>query len=73
MEQSIVSADSMKSRGYGCAGRTAYAIYRFEKRDGWALAALTVLCLGAVLPWCMGVTAWEYYPVLTGELGAGCA
>ena len=40
MEQSIVTADSMKSRGYGAAGRTAYANYRFEKRDAAALAAV---------------------------------
>jgi energy-coupling factor transport system permease protein len=43
MEQSIVSADSMKSRGYGIAGRTAFSIYLFEKRDGITLALL--ICL----------------------------
>lgn len=68
MEQSIISADSMKSRGYGTAGRTAYSIYRFEKRDVIALLVLAVLCLGAILPWVTGVTAWEYYPGLDGEL-----
>lgn len=68
MEQSIISADSMKSRGFGTAGRTAYSIYRFEKRDGIALLVLAVLCLGAVIPCLAGVTAWEYYPGLTGRL-----
>ena len=68
MEQSIVSADSMKSRGYGTAGRTAYSIYRFEKRDGLALLLLAAMCVGAVVPHMMGVTAWEYYPGLMGEL-----
>lgn len=68
MEQSIVSADSMKSRGYGTAGRTAYSIYRFEKRDGIALLVFAVLCLGAVIPCLTGATAWEYYPGLTGKL-----
>ena len=38
MEQSIVSADSMKSRGYGLHGRTAFSIYHFERRDGMVLA-----------------------------------
>lgn len=68
MEQSIISADSMKSRGYGMAGRTAYSIYRFEKRDAIALLALCLLTLGAVLPWAAGWMRWEYYPMLTGTL-----
>lgn len=68
MEQSIVSADSMKSRGYGITGRTAYSIYHFEKRDGIALLTLAALCLGAAVPCLTGWTAWEYYPTLTGTL-----
>ena len=68
MEQSIVSADSMKSRGYGVAGRTSFSIYRFEKRDGLALAALAALCIGACLPHFTGALSWMYYPSLTGTL-----
>lgn len=68
MEQSIISADSMKSRGYGIAGRTAFSIYRFEKRDGIALLALAVLCLGAGIPSLIGWTGWDYYPTFTGTL-----
>ena len=74
MEQSIVTADSMKSRGYGSAGRTAYAIYRFERRDAFALAALTALCAGTLLPWLLGVVEWSFYPAMTGAiLGIGPA
>lgn len=68
MEQSIISADSMKSRGYGTRGRTAFSIYLFEKRDGLVLGLLGLLCLGAVLPNLMGWMGWNYYPVLAGEL-----
>jgi energy-coupling factor transport system permease protein len=68
MEQSIVSADSMKSRGYGIQGRTAFSIYMFEKRDCLVLLALTVLCLGAVIPCIAGWTTWEFYPNMTGEI-----
>lgn len=68
MEQSIISADSMKSRGYGMAGRTAYSIYRFEKRDGIALLVLALLTSGAVIPWAAGWLSWAYYPTLTGIL-----
>ena len=68
MEQSIVSADSMKSRGYGIQGRTAFSIYIFEKRDGLMLLALAALCLGAVLPSVAGWTTWAFYPYMTGKL-----
>ena len=68
MEQSIVSADSMKSRGYGGLGRTAFSIYIFEKRDGITLMMLFLLCMGAAVPHLIGVMGWTYYPSLTGEL-----
>lgn len=68
MEQSIVSADSMKSRGYGLRGRTAFSLYRFERRDALALAALVLLCIGAVLPCLTGQAAWSYYPAMSGVL-----
>ena len=68
MEQSIVSADSMKSRGYGIQGRTAFSIYIFEKRDGITLLSMAVLCMGAVSPSLAGWTTWEYYPNMVGNL-----
>jgi len=40
LENAIETADSMKSRGYGLPGRTAYSIYRFDKRD-----KKTLLCV----------------------------
>ena len=68
MEQSIVSADSMKSRGYGLFGRTAFSIYIFEKRDGVALMMLCLLCVGTVVPHLVGLMGWTYYPSMTGDL-----
>ena len=40
LENAIETADSMKSRGYGLKGRTAFSIYRFEDRDKMALLFL---------------------------------
>lgn len=37
LENAIETADSMKSRGYGLSGRTAFSIYRFDDRDRAAL------------------------------------
>ena len=68
MEQSIVSADSMKSRGYGLFGRTAFSIFIFEKRDGITLFVLFLLCAGAAIPHLVGLMGWTYYPSMTGEL-----
>ena len=48
LENAIETADSMRSRGYGLKGRTAFSIYRFTGRDrfllGW-LGALAAVCL----------------------------
>ena len=68
LEQSIISADSMKSRGYGLVGRTAFSIYRIEKRDIKAFIALVLLSLGACLPYLTGLMSWTYYPRLNGAL-----
>ena len=43
LEGSIVTADSMRSRGYGSAKRTSFMIYRMSLRDWGLLAAILVL------------------------------
>lgn len=68
MEQSITTADSMKSRGYGCAGRTAYALYRFDRRDGVTMTLLAALSVGTILPWLTGAVQWAFYPAMTARL-----
>ncbi len=53
LESSIVTGDSMRSRGYGSAKRTSFQIYRMTMRD-WVLLGIMgiltalVLLLGAV-------------------------
>ncbi|MEE0797640.1 MAG: energy-coupling factor transporter transmembrane component T [Anaerovoracaceae bacterium] len=48
LEGGIVTADSMRSRGYGSGRRTSFAIYRFDRRDR-ALLSVMVLLIAAVL------------------------
>ena len=43
LENSVDTSDSMKSRGYGLKGRSAYRAYRFEARDRAVLCAMCVL------------------------------
>jgi energy-coupling factor transport system permease protein len=66
LENAIETADSMKSRGYGLRGRTAFSIYRFDKRDRAALIFLLAcgayIAAGAAL----GGLAWRYFPTIKG-------
>jgi energy-coupling factor transport system permease protein len=69
MENAVDTADSMKSRGYGLPGRTAYSVCRFSRRDGRALLALG-LCGAAVIFFkCSGALYWHYYPSVGGAAG----
>jgi energy-coupling factor transport system permease protein len=43
LENAIETSDSMRSRGYGLKGRTAYSDYRFGARDKAVLAVLSAL------------------------------
>lgn len=64
LEGGIITADSMRSRGYGSGPRTTFAIYRFDKRDKLLLAAMVALMI--VIMYCSfkGGTAALYTPVL---------
>lgn len=48
LENAIDTADSMKGRGYGLPGRTAFSIFRFDRRDAAATAFL-LSCTAVVL------------------------
>ena len=66
LENAIETADSMKSRGYGLPGRTAFSIYRFDSRDRLALLWL-LLCAVLMLSGAWnGAFAWRYFPTLRG-------
>ncbi len=66
LENAIETADSMKSRGYGLPGRTAFSIYRFQERDKiallWMLFCGCYIGCGAFL----GGLKWRYFPTIQG-------
>lgn len=68
-EQAMVSADSMRARGYGTAKRTSYSLYRFGLSEGVQLCSITLLFAAAVVLMCFGGGMFEFYPVLS-EIGA---
>lgn len=45
LEGSIITADSMRARGYGCGKRTNFHIYKLTRRDVLLLAAILGLSL----------------------------
>lgn len=64
LESAIETADSMKSRGYGLPGRTAFSIYRFNRRDKIALAAIFTLGAAVVATALTGGAGYRYFPTL---------
>ena len=66
LENAIETADSMKSRGYGLPGRTAFSIYRFDGRDRAALAWLGFCGFYILCGWAAGGLSWRYYPTVRG-------
>ncbi len=68
LEGSIETADSMRARGYGLRGRTAYSIFRFTASDAAALV-VTLLLAGATLTLVfVGGVDYSFYPML-GRIG----
>ncbi len=66
LENAIETADSMKSRGYGLKGRTAFSIYRFGERDKnmliWFFSCGIYVMFGTIT----GAFGWRYFPNITG-------
>ncbi|MEF9918068.1 MAG: energy-coupling factor transporter transmembrane component T [Eubacterium sp.] len=64
LENAIETADSMKARGYGLKGRSAFSLYRFDHRDLFLMISMmTVLALWAVGS-LLGNTFVQYNPVI---------
>ena len=68
MENAIETADSMKSRGFGLKGRTAYSIYKFDRRDLIVLIMVSLLGVSVSVSAIMGVIDFNYYPSIKGNL-----
>lgn len=64
LENSIETADSMKSRGYGLKGRSAYSNYHFTKRDFNVIAALFLLGVYFLLGIIFEGITWGYFPMI---------
>ena len=62
LENAIETADSMKSRGYGIPGRTAFSIFTFDKRDKKALICILILGIYTFVGNLMGGVHFSFFP-----------
>lgn len=65
LENAIDTADSMNSRGYGLKGRSAFSIYRFDKRDKKALIFLGMCGFTIITGGILKQFKFIYYPVIS--------
>lgn len=64
LENAIETADSMKSRGYGLPGRTAFSIYTWQERDTITLTWLLFCGWFLGCGWLAGGLGFQYYPLV---------
>jgi energy-coupling factor transport system permease protein len=62
LENTIETADSMKSRGYGMPKRTSFSLFRFDRRDKTVLAAVIVLIATVLAGAAAGQNTIRFFP-----------
>jgi len=67
IENAIETADSMKSRGYGIPGRTAFSIFSFDTRDKKALIYVVLLGSYILFGTMDGCIGFQYFPSASGS------
>lgn len=67
MEDSLETANSMRARGYGLKGRTAFSIFKFEKRDGIMLLIIAALSIFVWVGAIIGTFEFECFPAVRIE------
>ena len=70
LENSVETADSMKSRGYGTKKRTAFSVFRFDGRDICMLILILIFGAVTVSGALFGGIRWQYYPQLSFATGS---
>ncbi len=64
LENAIETADSMKARGYGIPGRTAFSIFTFDKRDAKALVCILLSGIYTLIGGIMGGMSFSFFPTM---------
>ncbi len=66
LENSVDTSDSMKARGYGLPGRTAFSIFKFNRRDLSAFVLISSLAVFILAGYISGNLSFGYFPSLEG-------
>lgn len=65
LENSVDTADSMRARGYGLSGRTAFSIYTFSKRDAVSLGAIIIFAAYVIIGASFGALRFGCFPAVS--------
>lgn len=66
LENAVETADSMRSRGYGLPGRTAFSNFVFDRRDKWVMLYISALALYVFMGGILGGMQYRYFPSMQG-------
>lgn len=64
LEGAVITADSMRGRGYGVGKRSSFQIYRWQMTDVFLLGAMAALCAVTLMAASLGWTKAEFTPVM---------
>ena len=64
LEDAVITADSMRARGYGQQHRSTFSIFRFGKRDAKMLAMILILFAAEIFTYVSGRGTMEFYPAM---------
>ena len=62
LEGSVITGDSIRARGYGCAKRTSFMIYRMKAHDWILVVIMTALLALTITALCLGQSAAAFVP-----------
>ena len=65
LEDAVITADSMRARGYGQHKRSTFSIFRFGKKDAKMAVIVAVLFAVEIFAYISGRGTFEFYPMLT--------
>ena len=64
LEDAVITADSMRARGYGQKKRSTFSIFRFGKKDAKMLVLVLVLFAAEIFTYISGRGTMEFYPAM---------
>ncbi|MBR2042454.1 MAG: energy-coupling factor transporter transmembrane protein EcfT [Oscillospiraceae bacterium] len=64
LEDAVITADSMRARGYGQHKRSTFSIFRFGKKDAKMMAVIIFLFAAEIFVYISGRGTMEFYPAM---------